>query len=330
MRGIGDVVHSTIVIDNLRDEYPNAQIDYLVESPSQPGLDGLLGINKILIFERTKFWKKLSLIYSIRKTKYDLILDFFSNPSTAIVTYLSGAKYRVGFPYRGRKYAYNIFGPEERGKYHSAQLHLETLKMIGIQNSKKILYYNINSKAISFANKYFNSVFPKDTFVIGLCPTGGWKSKKCPPKKFAEIASALIEKYQVKILILWGKSDEDDATLIHSLLGKESVIAPSTSIQEMAALIQKCNILIANDSGPMHISTAVGTPVLGLFGPTNPKMQGPFGKQHEWVHLEELDCIQCNLLYCPRNNECFSSLPINQILEKVNNLIVKNKLLGLS
>ncbi|PKL82858.1 MAG: hypothetical protein CVV24_08030, partial [Ignavibacteriae bacterium HGW-Ignavibacteriae-3] len=119
LRGIGDVVLSTIVIDNLRKDFPDARIDYLVEFPSHPGLSGLTEINNVFIFNRNEFWKKVSLILKLRKVKYDLVLDFFTNPSTALVTFFSGAKYRVGFPYRGRKYAYNLYGPEERGKYHS-------------------------------------------------------------------------------------------------------------------------------------------------------------------------------------------------------------------
>ena len=326
LRGIGDVVLSTIVIDNLRKDFPDAQIDYLVEKPSEPGLAGLKDINRVLLFERHDFWKKVSLIFQIRKAKYDLIFDFFTNPSTALITFLSGAEYRVGFPYRGRKYAYNLYGPEERGKYHSAQLHLETLKSLGLNYSNQELHYFINSSTLSTAEKYVRDNLIENNFVIGICPTGGWASKKCDPEKFAEIANALIKKYNAKIFIIWGKSDEEDALKIHSLLGGKSIIASETSIQELAALISRCEILIANDSGPMHIASAVGTPVLGLFGPTNPYMHGPYGDKNEWIRLDELECIECNLLVCPRKHECFRDLPVDRVLHKVESLISKNNL----
>jgi len=326
LRGIGDVVLSTIVIDNLRKDFPNAQIDYLVEVPSQPGLLGLKEINHVLVFERDDFWKKVQLISKIRKIRYDLVLDFFTNPSTALVTFFSGAKYRVGFPYRGRMYAYNMFGPKERGKYHSAQLHLETLKLIGLNHSYKQLYYHISPSALHVAEKYLRDSFIENNFVVGICPTGGWASKKCDPIKFVEIANVLVNKFNAKIFILWGKSDEADALKIHSLLGDKSIIAPETTIQELAAMIARCKILIANDSGPMHIATSVGTPVLGLFGPTNPHMQGPFGEKNEWVRLDELECIECNLLVCPRKHECFRDLPVEKILGKVESLLVKNNI----
>ncbi len=326
LRGIGDVVLSTIVLDNLRKDFPNAQIDYLVEKPSEPGLLGLKDINRVLLFERNDFWKKVSLILQIRNIKYDLIFDFFTNPSTALITFLSGAECRVGFPYRGRKYAYNLFGPEERGKYHSAQLHLETLKLLGLNYSSNKLHYSINSSALHTAEKYFRDNFIENNFVIGICPTGGWTSKKCDPEKFAEIANALIKKYNAKIFIIWGKSDEGDANKIHSMIDNNSFIAPETSIQELAAMISRCKILIANDSGPMHIASAVGTPVLGLFGPTNPYMHGPYGDKNEWIRMDELECIECNLLICPRKHECFRDLPVEKVLSKVESLISKNNI----
>ncbi|MFA7228559.1 MAG: glycosyltransferase family 9 protein [Melioribacteraceae bacterium] len=326
LRGIGDVVLSTVVIENLRHDFPDAKIDYLVEPPSQPGLSGLKELNRVLIFHRKDFFKKAALIFQIRKTKYDLVLDFFSNPSTAIVTFFSGARYRAGFPYRGRKYAYNLYGPEERGKYHSAQLHLETLKILGIHHSYKELHYYISPAVLTVAEKYLRDSYIKNNFVVGICPTGGWASKKCEPEKFVEIANALIEKFNAKIIILWGKSDEEDAFKIHNALGDKSIIAPSTTIQELAAMIARCRFLVANDSGPMHIATAVGTPVLGLFGPTSPYMQGPFGEKHEWIRVDDLECIECNLLECPRNHECFRDLSIDKITEKVNALISKNNL----
>ncbi len=273
LRGIGDVVLSTIVIDNLRNDFPNAEIDYLVEFPSYPGLTGLKSLNRVLIFNRKSFQSKVKLLFQIRKSRYDLVFDFFSNPSTAQLTFFSGAKYRVGFPYRGRKYAYNLFGPEERGKYHAAQLHLEVLKSLGLSNNEKNLLYSIDESSHSFADNFIKENHLENDFIVGICPTGGWPSKKCDPEKFAEIAKAVQAKFHAKILILWGKSDEDDAMKIHSLLDSSTVIAPSTSIQELAALISKCKIMIANDSGPMNIATAVGTPVLSMHGPTSPYMR---------------------------------------------------------
>lgn len=327
LRGIGDVVCSTIVLDNLRVDFPNAQIDYLTEKPSSFGLLGLKQLNRVLIFDRKSLSERLKLAWKIRKTKYDLVIDFFCNPSSAQITFFSGAEYRIGFPLRGRKYAYNFFGPKERSKWHNAILHLKVLEKFNLTSNLEKLHYFLSEESKSFANKYFSKTFVENDFVVGVCPTGSWASKKCDAEKLAEISELVIQKYNAKILILWGKSDEQDGEKLRGLLKEKSIYAPPTSIQEMSALIAKCKFLIANDSGPMHISTAIGTPVLSIHGPTAPQLQGPFGEMHEWINLAELDCIVCNLLECNRKHECFLNLPNERIMSKIDFLVKKNNLL---
>lgn len=326
LRGIGDVVLSTIVLDNLRSDFPQAKIDYLTDSPSKPGLEGLEQINSVIVFPK-KLTGRIKLFYSIKKSGYDLVLDFFSNPSTAQLTALSGAKFKAGFPYQGRKWAYNIYGPSERDRHHSAVLHLEFLKRIGLTNQFDKLYYYLSNSDISFVNNWLDTkgLSYKTYFIVS--PSGGWPSKKCHPEKFAEIASAVQKKYNLPIIVVWGPEDFHDASKIFEQIDGSKFLAPATTIRQMASFIASGLFLIANDSGPMHISTAVGTPVLSLHGPTNPYHQGPYGDKHEWINLSELDCITCNLLECPRNHECFRDLPLNRVLEKVENLVNKNKLL---
>ena len=326
LRGIGDVVLSTVILDNLKTDFPNSTIDYLTDFPSKAALEGLPQINKVLIFPRDNTWERIKLIKRIRKEKYDLVFDFFSNPSTALITFFSKARYRIGFPYRGRKYAYNLFGPEERSKYHAAELHLKTLEMILLTHSFKNLYFYTSERDKLFADNFLAENNLQNSFIVGISPSGGWQSKKCEPEKFAEIGNEIIKRYDAKIIIVWGRSDKEDAEKIHRLISG-SFLAPSTSLNEMAAFIQRCNFLIANDSGPMHISTAVGTPVLSIHGPTDPKLQGPYGDKHEWINNEELDCIICNLLECPKNHECFRDLPLDKIMKKIESLIHKNNLL---
>ncbi|MEI7811018.1 MAG: glycosyltransferase family 9 protein [Ignavibacteria bacterium] len=327
LRGIGDVILSSVVFNNLRREFPDATIDYLTEPPSRLALEGLDIINEVIIFDKRKRAGALSLIVNIRKRKYDLVMDFYSNPRTALITFLSGATYRAGFPYKGRKYAYNLFGPAERDSYHAADLHLEFLKGIGLSVSSNELFFSLTQQDIDFAGNFIKDTFGQSSFVVGISPSGGWPSKKCDSSKFAEIGDAMVAKYSAKILILWGPGDELQADEIKSLMQHEPVPAPKTDIRRMGALLSVCNLIIANDSGPMHIATAVKTPVLSLHGPTNPKLQGPYGEMHEWIRLDSLDCIECNLLDCPRNHECFLEMPVSAVIKKAGILIKKNKLI---
>jgi heptosyltransferase-3 len=270
LRGIGDVVLSTIVFDSIRKEFPNAEIDYLTEKPSNQFLSNFNCIKKVFILDRKSTFSRIKTALTIRKMKYDLVLDFFSNPTTAQITYISGARYKAGFPYKGRKYAYNLFGPAERGKYHAAELHIEFLKTIGLNIFNKHLEFNLNDSDIIFTRKYLESFSLSRSSLIGISPSGGWDSKRCPPKKFAEIADSIIENFNATVLLLWGPEDRTDVEDIIKIMRNEAICAPKTNINQMAAFIAECDMFIANDSGPMHISTAIGTPTLSIHGPTSP------------------------------------------------------------
>ncbi len=326
LKGIGDVVLSTVVFDNLRKDFPNASIDFLTEPPSKIALEYIPAINEILLFDKKEHFNSMKLIWRVMKRQYDLVIDMYSNPRTALVTFLSGARYRAGFPYRGREYAYNLKGPVDRGTHHAAQLHLELLREIGLTAEDATLHFGISPDDSSFADSFFAETFHNGNPVVALSPSGGWESKKCDVSKFVEIGNALIEKYRCKLLVVWGPSDLQDAQDICAGISTDVVLAPPSSIREMAALMKKCKFVVANDSGPMHIATAVHVPVLSLHGPTNPKLQGPFGSMHEYISLEDLDCICCNLLVCPKKHECFTELPVKDIMKKIERIIEKNHL----
>ncbi len=320
-RGIGDVVLSTITLDNLRKDFPEAEIDYLTEKPSDAFLKITVNINNVLVLNKSTLKDKISTILKVRKRKYDLVFDFYSNPFTAQITFFSGAKYRAGFPYVGRKYAYNLYGPEERDKYHSAILHLKFLDKLGLNSDAQNIHFGIDAESQSKADFFFFNNFSESDLVIAVSPSGGWDSKKAPIEKFAEFADEAATHLNAKILIMWGPDDKNEAEAISSLMVNKAYLAPPTSIVEMGAFFKNANLTLANDSGPMHISAAVGTPTLGLFGPTAPEFQGPFGKKNDYIILDDLDCIRCNLLKCPRNKECFYNIGTSSVIDKMKRML---------
>ncbi|MCF8435395.1 MAG: glycosyltransferase family 9 protein [Ignavibacteriales bacterium] len=321
LRGIGDVVQSTLILDSLVSSFPGSEIDYLTDYPSVDFLSKIPIVNSVLIFPRKELLKRVKLFYKIFRGRYDLVIDLFSNPASAQATFFSRAKYRLGFPYRGRKYAYNIYGPENRAEFHTVDLNIELIKKIVHFTPTSRFYFGLTERDRSEAKIFFNNNFQKTDKIIGICPSGGWASKRCDPIKFAEISDFLISEYSVKVIIIWGPEDKTDALEITEKSGMNLVLAPPTSISSMGAYLENCNMVIANDSGPMHIAVAVGTPVLALFGPTNPKFHGPYGEKHAFIQLSDLECINCNLLNCPLAHECFNNIPVEKIKPFVDNYL---------
>jgi lipopolysaccharide heptosyltransferase II len=323
-RGIGDIILSTIILDNLKAYFPGVKIDYLTEIFAKDAVENNPLVNKVLTIKRAEFPLKAAL--KIRKKKYDLILDLWSNPRSAQITFLSGVKYRVGFSYCGRKYAYNILASSDRGAHHSAEHNLELLKVLGIPVISKTIHYYVSESNNNSGIDFIKKNFPGNISITGIIPSGGWASKRCDAVKWVEICKALHKRYKMMFLILWGPGDEQDADYIKQQLTELTVLAPATSIIEMAGLINNCGLIVANDSGPMHIAAALGVPTLGLFGPTNPQMHGPYAENSCYVIKKDLFCIICNKTECPYKHECFINMDVNNVVDKAGTLMLKSKM----
>jgi lipopolysaccharide heptosyltransferase II len=314
-RGIGDIVLSTIVLDNLGSFFPSAEIHYLVEEFAKQSVENNPLVKKIHTMQKTEF--AYFVARRIRNEKYDLIIDMWSNPRSAQITFLSGAKYRLGYSYRGRRYAYNIKANAGRGDVHSAEHNLELLKAIDIPITSKNIHYHINKNSQQKADRFIKESKLINKTIIGIIPSGGWESKRCDAEKWIDICRELINQFDVSLLLLWGPGDETDVEKIKSELKDEIVVSPETDVAEMATLIYNCDLIIANDSGPMHIAAALNIPTLGLFGPTDPKNHGPYNTNSDYIIRDDLHCIICNKLTCPYDHECMKELPVDEVMLKV-------------
>ncbi len=312
-RGIGDIILSTLILENLASYFPYAQIDYLTERFAKASVENNPFVNKVLTMNETEF--PLLVALRVKKEKYDIILDLWSNPRSAQVTFLSGVKYRVGFAYRGRKYAYNILATGERGEHHSAEHNLELLKALNVPVKTRNLHFYVSEENDEFGRNFISKYCRNGSLVVGIIPAGGWPSKRCDAVKWIEICSTINKKYKVQYLILWGPGDEYDADYIKNHFPDRAVLAPRTSLEQMSGLIKNCGFIMANDSGPMHMAAALGIPTLGIFGPTDPAKHGPYSQNSGYVLKDDLFCIVCNYLDCPYNHECMLQLSNQKVLE---------------
>jgi lipopolysaccharide heptosyltransferase II len=316
-RGIGDILLSTIILENLKNYFTNASIDYLVDDFAREALIHHPLVNKVITMGKKELSLKVAL--RIRKEKYDLILDLWSNPRSAQITFFSRVKFRAGYSYRGRRYAYNILATSERGDYHSAEHNLRIIEALNVPVISKNVSYFISEEDENYGKEFFKNQFENEK-IIGIIPSGSWISKRCEKEKWVSICKKILEHYKVKFFILWGPGDEVDANFIKISLDEKAALAPPTGLNKMAALINQCGLIISNDSGPMHISAALGRPTLGLFGPTNPQGHRPYSPNSDFILKEDLFCITCNLTVCPFNHECMNELSEELILEKIKKL----------
>jgi ADP-heptose:LPS heptosyltransferase len=323
-RGIGDIILSTVILENLSSYFPYAEINYLTEKFAKASVENNPYVAKVLTMNENEL--PLLVAMRVKKEKYDMILDLWSNPRTAQITFFSGVRYRVGFAYRGRKYAYNILATSERGNHHSAEHNLELLNALNIPVHSKNIHFYVSEKDDEYGRKFIKKYFRGNSLVVGIIPAGGWPSKRCDATKWVDICTAINRKYNVQYLILWGPGDEYDADYIKNHFPDRTVIAPKTSLKQMSGLINNCGFIIANDSGPMHMAVALGIPTLGIFGPTDPMKHGPYSKSSDYVLKEDLFCIRCDYLECPYNHECMLQLSIHDIISKFSSILKRNNI----
>ncbi len=324
--GIGDILLSTPVLPNLREYFPDAEIDFLTLIRNRDVLMDNKYISRVLTYDM-KIDRSRDFIRHIRRKKYNLIFDLFSNPRTALLTFLSGAEYRVGYKFRYRSYAYNIICRGRGGEVHNAEFNLDALRAAGIPVKYKNLNLSINIVHEEFADKFIKEENLTGKSLAGITLTGGWESKKYKVKDYIELINELLKIYDIDFLLLWGNQKErKEAETIKDSIPERTHIIPESPIRYLAALIKKCSLIIGNDSGPLHIAGAVNVPVLGFYGPTNYRLQGPFGENNIIIENTELDCLHCGLLDCPIGNVCMTQIPKKLIVDKFKELTKLNSI----
>lgn len=325
LRAIGDVILSTIVTKNLRLAYPHARIHYLTETPSLEVLKGNPFIDDVIAYDR-RTMGGLDLIRTVRRGRYDLVIDLFGNPRTALVTSLSGARQRVGFRFRGRAYAYNVLAEPRGDSVHNTQFNLDALAALGVAIQDRRIYFSFDDEDERYVESFLPPGFEPGSFIVCINSGGGWYTKRWGLDRFAALADRLAQEFNARIVLPWGPGQMPDAEGIRKSMHRDAFIPPATTLRQLGALLKRCSIVVTNDSGPMHIAAAVGTPVLGIYGPTDPLLQGPYGANHVVVRNEGLDCLGCNLTACPIGHPCMLGLSVETVLDGVRQLLVKNRM----
>lgn len=319
--GIGDVLLASPVLPNLKNHFRNAEIYFLTHSNCREIFIDNPYVTRYLTYN---FGEPDSarLLRSIKKLNFDLVLDLYGNPRTALITFKSKAKYRIGYNFRQRKYAYNIVVESPRESIHNVEFHFNALREIKVPIISNKLDFFITDYHKELAQEFVseNNLDKKDVF--GITISGGWESKKYKTKDFIELVKKIHEKHDVNILLIWGVEKERiESETIKKETGDYVFITPKTNLKCSSAIMRKCKIIIGSDSGLLHLAVASGVPVLGIFGPTNPLSQGPYGDINLVVRNENLGCLGCNLLECKIGNICLTELPKENILRKINLLL---------
>ena len=279
---IGDAVLSTAVIQPLRSHFPNAHITFLV-GPSafdllanDPQLDTTLIYDSRRVHEGLK--GRINLIKTLRHQKFDLVVNLRDSFTARCI---------------GSEHWGLVRGDRER---HAVTRYLEVLSKQGIDTTDAHPYLQLAKEEQATATRFLTDAGVKsERPLIGIHPGGNWIYKLWNAEKYAQLASTLSQEKNAEILLFSGPNERVLQAQVVGMMDTPPILVKTANLREVAALIAACDVYIGNDTGPMHIAAAVGTPVIALFGSTNHIRSGPYGERHTVVQSGmDLGCNPCH------------------------------------
>jgi 3-deoxy-D-manno-octulosonic-acid transferase/heptosyltransferase-1 len=337
LSAIGDVIHTLPSLAALRKAYPDANITWVVEEASSDIVMDQPYLNKVIISRRKQWIDDLkhcrigkplreikSFINDLKLHPYDLVIDFHGLFKSAIIVLLSSGKRKLG--YDSMQEFSGLFLNEkipEDMKKHAVDRYLDFLRYLGADVKEPEFLISIrdeNRKKIDELLQ-INNIEKNDRFVA-VSPVALWETKLWEDEKFTCLCDRITEELKVRV-VLTGK-DRVKLTKIQSKMRSPSInMGGETTLKDLTYLYQLASLLITTDSGPMHIAAAIGTPVIALFGPTDPSRTGPYGSEHTIIR-KKLSCSPCFLKKCD-SNICMRDITVEDVFQAV-----KEKLVGIN
>jgi len=324
---LGDVLFSTPFIRAIRRKYPKAHIACMIVPRVKAMIELNPDLDEIIIYDEEKTHKnifgKIKLIKFLRSRKFDTAFILHRSFTRALIAYLSGIKTRVGYNTKKRAFLLTHGVNELSGIVHKVDYLLNIARDFNIDTVDKDYGFFINNKNRRAVNKVLSKEgITEDDKLIVINPGGNWDPKRWPKEYFAYLVDLLVKHLDVKVVISGAAKDKTLAKDILRLMKqKASSICGKLSIKELGALMEKADLVISNDSGPMHVAVSVKTPVIALFGPTAPEITGPYGSGNYSVLLRGVGCeVPCYDESC-KTNRCMQAITPYEVFTKAQEML---------
>ena len=323
---LGDIIHSLPVLWELRRLYPGAHIGWVVKEAWRDIIADNPLLDEVIVLKKG-VGGFLSAVKNIRKAGYDTVIDLQGLFRSGLMTLLSGASEKTGFS-NARELAHLFYNHKVAvppGTVHAVERYLEILKPIQNDRPHFPLYTEIDDAEWVKDFLRTNNLSHARP-LIAVNPSARWEKKRWPITSYAALINQLIRELKAGIIILGSKEDIPLAEKISFLAsGRPVVAAGKTSLKTLPALLERVDLLVTNDSGPMHIAAALGTPVVALFGPTNPGLTGPYGDGHIVIR-KEMECSPCLRGPCIHGRPiCMEAITEEEVMEAVKAKLVSSE-----
>jgi 3-deoxy-D-manno-octulosonic-acid transferase/heptosyltransferase-1 len=355
LSAIGDVIHTLPSLAALRRCYPDADITWVVEEEAADLLADHPDLNRVIVSGRKRWINELrrgqitaplremlSFLRDLRRRRYDLVIDFHGLLKSAVIVLLSGGKRKLGYDSLQELSGlfYNEKIPEEMGK-HAVDRYLDFVRHVAGKSGAACLAATPEFKiavgekekrrvaALLEENSAILTTREKDGGdgrsggreegrFVAVNPVAFWETKLWEEEKFAELCDRLREELGIGIVLTGGESAPLER-ICRKMRTKAVNLGGRTTLRELACIYREAALLVTTDSGPMHLAAAVGTPIVALFGPTDPARTGPYGPGRRIIR-KGLSCSPCFRKRC-ETPRCMTDISAEEVFTAVKEML---------
>lgn len=316
---IGDVTRAVPLANLVRRGFPAARIAWSIEPAALSLVERHPAVDEVILFDRGRWRQSLKpFLGRVRAGRFDLVLDLQRHLKSGLISRWSGAPDRVGFNRRDAKEMNWLFNnrtiPPAAQGVSKLNHYLMFAEYLGLDPSPVEWSFNLSPDEESAAETLAREAGgPFAAYLVG----GRWESKRWFPDEAAKSAVDVRRRHGLAIVLLGGKEDAGFAGEMERQSPERLVnLTGRTSLREVIGILRRAEVTVGPDSGLMHVSAAVGTPVVSLWGPTDARRTGPFGYQDLAVQGEAA-CAPCYLKRCPIGRVCMRSIRSEAVLARI-------------
>ena len=324
---VGDAVMSIPALGAIRKRWPAAEIVILARPWVADLYRGQGYADRILVYDNQAQHKGLlgreRLARSLRREKFDAAVLFQNAFDAAWLAWRAGIPERIGYGRHGRSwFLTQAIAVPRKGQApdHEVYDHLELLRRAGwLERLPRIdeISIAVSDEDRRKAQERFSAAgLRKNALRIALASGAAYGAAKCwEPERYAELGDRLIREFDADVILFGAPQERETAARIAGAMRNRAFnLVGATPIGELPALLSACRLFIGNDSGAMHVAGAVGIPVIGIFGPTDPQGTRAMTPQFTLVR-EPVECSPCFLRKCPIDHRCMTRIPVDRVFE---------------
>lgn len=336
LSAIGDVVHTLPLLEVLRQNFPEARIDWLIEEEASPMIEGHKDIDHVIVSFRKSWQKRLlsqegrrdvvseirHFLSDLRSHEYDLVIDLHGLFKSGLLTGLARGRRKIGFT--GGKEGNILFLTDRPYPFdynrHALDRYLQAAEYLGCNINTWEGRIPLQAEDKDKIDRLLADHFRPDDTLIAINPMARWVTKLWEEERFTKLSERLSQELSCKILFTGSPSDHPVIERITTCLNPPPLnLAGRTTLRELAYLFTRCRLVVTTDTGPMHIAAAMGVPVVALFGPTAPWRTGPYGEIHTVIR-KTLECSPCFRKKCS-SLTCMNSITVEEVFDTIKKIL---------